>query len=461
MACRPPHPLTHPPARALQETLSGVNCIKAFGEVPRFLREIEELVDLNQTAFWTMKMTERWLGVWLELLSSTVVFCCALCACAIRDVYGFESDAARTTYASWAGVCLAYASQLSFVFNWGLRMMTELETRMNSVERLVEYADLPREAPPVLEHSRPPPDWPAAGAVTISGLEMRYRSGTDLVLKGVGVDIPAHHRVGICGRTGSGKSSLFVCLLRLVEYEAGSIRIDGVDIKSIGLRDLRSRVTIIPQDPTLFEGTVRSNLDPFDEYDDARSLAALKKVQLDVMLARGKADASKAEDAEGAGGAAAAGTPAPPKAPPAGVPAASALKGGSVLDLPINEGGGNLSVGQRQLFCVARALMRSPRVLLMDEATASVDAETDAVIQAVVRSEFKQSTILTVAHRINTILDSDKIMVMEAGRLVEEGMPQQLLDRPDSHFSALVGGMGSGGSAAAAAASAQPKSEPS
>ena len=314
-------------------------------------------------------------------------------------------------------------------------MMTELETRMNSVERLVEYADLPREAPPIIAGSRPPPGWPGKGAVEIGGLRMRYRAGTELVLDGVTVAIPPGHRVGICGRTGSGKSSLFVCMLRLVEFEGGTIVIDGVDIAALGLRDLRSRVTIIPQDPVLFEGSVRSNLDPYGEFDDASALEALHKVQLDAMLrgAGGGGGGGGGGDGDGDEGAAAA----------AAVAASSVVAGGvNVLDLPVNEGGSNLSVGQRQLFCVARALMRTPRVLLMDEATASVDAETDAVIQSVVRAEFKASTILTVAHRINTILDSDMIMVMEEGKLVEQASPQKLLDDPSSHFSALVRGSG-------------------
>lgn len=244
----------------------------------------------------------------------------------------------------------------------------------------------------------PPADWPSAGAVEFDNVWMRYRPGLEPVLRGVSFSVPAAAKVGIVGRTGSGKSSLIVALFRLAEPYAGAVRIDGLATGVLRLRDLRSRVGVIPQDPVLFSGSVRSNLDPFGAHDDAAVWEALRIVALDGTI--------------------------------------RALPGS--LNARVAEAGENFSVGQRQLVCVARALLRRPRVLVADEATASVDPETDALIQGAIRREFAASTVLTIAHRINTILDADAVLVMHDGRAAEYDAVGALLGNEKSLFKAMV-----------------------
>ncbi|KAM3568005.1 hypothetical protein VYU27_009863 [Nannochloropsis oceanica] len=227
---------------------------------------------------------------------------------------------------------------------------------------------------------------------------MRYREDTDPILQGFTAAIRPKEKVGIVGRTGAGKSSLFVGLLRLVEMEHGSVEIDGVDISKVGLSTLRSAISVIPQDPVLFSGTIRTNLDPFQAYDDAALWSALRKASLEDAL----------------------------RSSPLG------------LDQPVSEYGENLSSGQRQLLCLARALLRRSKILLLDEATSSVDQATDQLIQETIRREFVDCTVLTIAHRLETILDSDRILVMRNGRLVEFDRPHVLLNRSNSLFAELV-----------------------
>jgi len=227
---------------------------------------------------------------------------------------------------------------------------------------------------------------------------MRYRAGLDLVLRGISATIRPKEKVGICGRTGAGKSSIMLALFRFVEPAGGRLLVDQVDVAKIGLSDLRSRLSIIPQEPTLFTGTIRSNLDPFHAYEDVEVWRVLENVYLKAAVEK-----------------------FPEK-----------------LEAPVQEGGENLSVGQRQLMCLGRALLRNSKILLMDEATASVDMETDALIQETIRDKFKDQTVLTIAHRINTIMDSDKVMVLDQGRIVEFDSPQNLLNKKDSIFYSLV-----------------------
>jgi ABC-type multidrug transport system fused ATPase/permease subunit len=362
-----------------QESLNGTSTIKAFGETGRFIADNDEKLDRNQRTFWAQRSTERWLGVWLEILANVVIAVTALLAVATKDVYTFKSDEDRQRFAARAGVTLAYTFQISFVFNWGLRMLTELETRMNSVERIVEYTDKTREAPPVIEGQRPPAGWPSEGKLVVKNLSMRYRAATPLILRSVSFAIEPRQKVGICGRTGSGKSSLFVCLLRLIEYEEGEILVDGVNLKQMGLSDLRSRITIIPQDPILFEGTVKSNLDPFEESSDEQLLAAVHKVELigAIHAAVDQGQGGAADDDKGGSG---------------------AVKPGlyDCLDAVVEEGGSNYSVGQRQLFCVARALLRSPRLLLMDEGGSIVSREFVCMHFSVYKASLILSPILLV-----------------------------------------------------------------
>eukprot|EP01017_Pseudomicrothorax_dubius_P015506 TRINITY_DN1785_c0_g1_i2.p1 TRINITY_DN1785_c0_g1~~TRINITY_DN1785_c0_g1_i2.p1 ORF type:complete len:266 (+),score=65.05 TRINITY_DN1785_c0_g1_i2:64-861(+) len=240
-------------------------------------------------------------------------------------------------------------------------------------------------------------DWPAGGHVQIKDLSVRYRPELELILKGISLEIHPGEHIGIVGRTGSGKSTLFLGLLRVLEAETGTILFDGVDISKIGLDDLRRRVTLIPQDAYLFEGTLRENLDPTSSSDDQSLTEALQKVSLYSLFA---------------------------------------TRGG--LDAQISENGDNISVGERQLLTIARALLKKSRLVLMDEATAAIDIVTESTIQRVLKEAFAGCTILTIAHRLNTVAHSDRVLVLEEGRIVEFASPAELLANPDSHYSALV-----------------------
>jgi ABC-type multidrug transport system fused ATPase/permease subunit len=241
------------------------------------------------------------------------------------------------------------------------------------------------------------PTWPSEGNIHVQDLVMGYRDGPD-VIKGLNIKVGSGMKVGIVGRTGSGKSSLMIALFRITEARKGSIWIDDVDISTIGLHDLRSKLGIIPQDPVIFSGTLRYNLDPFDEKTDQEVWSALEEVRLKAYI--------------------------------------SNLEAG--LSFVMDEGGSNFSVGQRQLLCIARALLRNPKVLVLDEATASIDSETDKLLQSMVRDKFKDKTVLTIAHRLDTIMDSDKILVMDQGLAVEFDTPLKLLENPNGIFRSLV-----------------------
>ncbi|KAM7536307.1 hypothetical protein Aperf_G00000087220 [Anoplocephala perfoliata] len=253
-------------------------------------------------------------------------------------------------------------------------------------------------APWDIPEKQPPPQWPEGGIEFIN-YSTRYRENLDLVLQSISISIRPGEKIGIAGRTGSGKSSLVLALFRIIEASEGEIRVDGINIAEIGLHDLRGRITLIPQDPVLFSGTLRFNLDPFDSHTDEAVWEALTIANLRSFV----------EGASNEG-----------------------------LNMQIAEGGGNLSQGQRQLVCLARALLRRSKILVLDEATAAVDPLTDQLIQQAVRKEFASSTVLTIAHRLNTILDYDRIMVLDAGRLAEMGSPKELAENPDSIFRGML-----------------------
>jgi ATP-binding cassette subfamily C (CFTR/MRP) protein 4 len=282
------------------------------------------------------------------------------------------------------------------MFQWGVRQSAEFEAQMTAVERILEYSHLESEAALEAE-KRPPPDWPHLGQITFNGVTFTYAGAPKPVLSDLNFMIKGGEKVGIVGRTGAGKSSLLASLFRMVEPE-GSIIIDGIDTKTVGLHDLRSKISIIPQDPVLFTGPVRRNLDPFNEHKDDQLWQALEEVQLKEVVTE--------------------------------------LPG--QLDAPISEGGSNFSVGQRQLICLARALLRNNKILVLDEATANVDHETDSLIQQTIREKFIKCTVLTIAHRLHTIIDSDRVLVLDAGRVIEFEEPYNLLRQPLGLFRKLV-----------------------
>eukprot|EP00095_Tigriopus_kingsejongensis_P005995 snap_masked-scaffold1233_size54137-processed-gene-0.8 protein:Tk05995 transcript:snap_masked-scaffold1233_size54137-processed-gene-0.8-mRNA-1 annotation:"multidrug resistance-associated protein 14" len=372
------------------ETVSGVTSIRAFQQQDRFIRESEERVVTNVKCYYLKESSNRWLGVRVEMIGNLVVLFAALFVVIQRG----------SLSPGLAGLSIAYALNIMDSLNWMIRMVCELETNFVALERILEYTHNPPEAPWYVNETDDelPPSWPGEGELTFQSYACRYRPGLDLVLKGVNLQIEGKAKVGICGRTGAGKSSLTQSLFRLIEAASGKICLDGVDISRLGLHKLRKAITIIPQDPVLFTGNLRFNLDPSHFYGDDEIWSALEHAHLKEHIAT--------------------------------------LEQG--LNHVVTEGGENFSVGQRQLICLARALLRKTKILILDEATAAIDLETDDLIQATIRSEFQDCTVLTIAHRLNTILDSDRIVLLEHGEVVEHGAPKHLLAIEDSAFKAMI-----------------------
>ncbi|KAF2012769.1 multidrug resistance-associated protein 1 [Aaosphaeria arxii CBS 175.79] len=364
-----------------QESLSGMSTIRAYSQQKRFELENEWRIDANLRAYFPSINANRWLAVRLEFIGSIIILASA--GFAIVSVSSHSGLSA-----GMVGLAMSYALQITQSLNWIVRQTVEVETNIVSVERVLEYAALPSEAPEIISKNRPPISWPSQGSVSFNNYSTRYRPGLDLVLKNINLNIKAHEKIGVVGRTGAGKSSLTLALFRIIEAAEGSVRIDDLNTSSIGLLDLRRRLAIIPQDAALFEGTVRDNLDPGHVHDDTDLWSALDHARLKEHVAS-----------------------MPGK-----------------LDAHINEGGSNLSSGQRQLVSLARALLAPSNILVLDEATAAVDVETDALLQATLRSSmFKDKTIITIAHRINTILDSDRIVVLDRGTVAEFDTPAELV----------------------------------
>ncbi|KAJ4324230.1 ATP-binding cassette glutathione S-conjugate transporter ycf1 [Neodidymelliopsis sp. IMI 364377] len=364
-----------------QESLSGMSTIRAYSQQKRFELENEWRVDANLRAYYPSISANRWLAVRLEFLGSVIILAAA--GFAIISVASHSGLSA-----GMVGLAMSYALQITQSLNWIVRQTVEVETNIVSVERVLEYAALPSEAPEVISKNRPPISWPSQGAVSFNNYSTRYRPGLDLVLKNINLQIKPNEKIGVVGRTGAGKSSLTLALFRIIEPTEGHVSIDNLNTSTIGLLDLRRRLAIIPQDAALFEGTVRDNLDPGHVHDDTELWSALEHARLKDHVAsmQGK------------------------------------------LDARIHEGGSNLSAGQRQLISLARALLAPSNILVLDEATAAVDVETDAMLQTTLRSSmFKNKTIITIAHRINTILDSDRIIVLDRGTVAEFDTPAELV----------------------------------
>lgn len=373
----------------LSESIQGSSTIRAYQLVDRFSKLSETKVDSHVQCRYLNYVANRWLSIRLEFIGNCIVLFSALFAALTRT----------TTTAGVIGLSVSYALNITTVLNFAVRQITKLETNIVSVERVQEYAETTPEAEwRSKPRHQPPADWPSEGRISFRGYSARYRAGLDLVVKQLSFDIGRHEKVGIVGRTGAGKSSVTLSLFRIIEAAEGQIIVDGVNLADIGLHDLRSNLTIIPQDPVLFSGTLRFNLDPFRHYSDEEIWKSLEQANLKEFAA------GHFEQ----------------------------------LDYIITEGGDNISVGQRQLVCLARALLRKTRVLILDEATAAVDVSTDALIQKTIREEFANSTVLTIAHRLNTIMDYDRIIVLNDGKVAEFDSPHNLLSNHASEFYSMA-----------------------
>jgi len=414
------------------ELLDGIVTVRAFSAERRFLDSLFAKIDLTTQMWYTFWMTNRWLLLHYDFLGAISVLVTTLLALSGRVVAGY------------AGLTITSAMAFTNSIYWTCRFWTQLELDLNSVERVVEYLGLPQEPPAVIESNRPPAYWPSSSntesMLVVDNLVVKYSPELPAVLHGLSFTLGGKERVGLLGRTGSGKSTLAMSLLRFVDPTDGTILIDGIDITKIGLRDLRTRLTFIPQDATLFTGTIRDNLDPFGEYTDADCLDVLARVQMvsySTSASRRSSRAPSIHESQGE---------------TASVPDVSDAGGSSTiitghngegsedervvvtLDTKVSAGGVNFSQGQRQLLAMARALLRNSSVIIMDEATSSIDFKTDAKIQATIRDEFQNSLLLTVAHRLRTVIDYDRLIVLDQGRIVEFDTPYNLIKKEDGLF---------------------------
>lgn len=371
------------------ESLAGAATIRAFDQETRFIDANLGLIDDHSRPWFHNVSAMEWLSFRLNILSNFVFAFSLVVLVTLPE--GIINP-------SIAGLAVTYGINLNVLQASVIWNICNAENKMISVERILQYSNLASEAALEIEDCRPPNNWPEIGTICFRNLQIRYAEHLPSVLKNISCTFPGRKKIGVVGRTGSGKSTLIQAIFRIVEPREGSIIIDNVDICKIGLHDLRSRLSIIPQDPTMFEGTVRGNLDPLVQYSDNEVWEALNKCQLGELV--------RAKEEK--------------------------------LDATVVENGENWSVGQRQLLCLGRALLKKSSILVLDEATASVDSATDGVIQKIITQEFNDRTVVTIAHRIHTVIDSDLVLVLSEGRVAEFDTPAKLLDREDSFFSKLI-----------------------
>lgn len=364
------------------ETLTGLSTVRAYNEQARFISLNEKYVDKMNAAYLLTITNQRWLGIRLDFTGALLILVTGILAVTSR----FNVNPSTT------GLVLSYTMQVTGMISWMVRQFAEVENNMNATERVHHYGTkLELEAD--FESASPPEkSWPAHGEIIFNNVEMAYRDGLPLVLKGLNLHINRGERIGIVGRTGAGKSSILAALYRMSELSSGSIIVDGIDVSKVGLHELRSKLSIIPQDPVLFAGTIRSNLDPNDEHDDLAIWQSLLKTH---FVSGTFGDAHNVIS----------------------------------LDSAVDDEGLNFSLGQRQLLAMARALLRRSKILVLDEATSSVDFETDSLIQITIQNEFRDTTLLCIAHRLKTIISYDKVCVMHEGRVAEFDTPKALYDR--------------------------------
>ncbi|KAF4673598.1 ATP-binding cassette sub- C member 8 [Perkinsus chesapeaki] len=365
-----------------QQTQDGISTILAFRKKEEMDDLNNELIDHHIRCNVVQMSSNRWLAIRLEAFGGFLVLITAVFLIMARNVVN----------QGVAGLAISSALQITAALSMLTRVIAMAENSFNSVERIVEYSEVEPEAPSVIENNRPPQGWPEEGNISYKLVTARYRSDLAPVLRNVSFAVKGGQKVGVVGRTGAGKTSLLLTLFRIIEVESGRITVDGIDIAKIGLKDLRSKLGIIPQEPLIFGGTLRSNVDPFGKHSDEEVSGAL----------------------------------------------ATAHLGNMPLGASIAAGGSNLSAGQRQLVCLARVILRNSKILVLDEATASLDAQTDALVQLTLREAFAGCTVITIAHRLSTVIDGDCIIVMDKGQIVELGTPAELLSNMDGHLSRMV-----------------------
>lgn len=387
------------------ETLVGVATIRAYGDERRFICENLEKTDENNKPFFYLWVANRWLAFRIDIIGALVVFGAGVFI--LMNIDNLD--------AGMAGISLTFAISFTEGALWLVRFYSQVEMNMNSVERVQEYMEVEQE--PYYDGSvDPPSSWPETGKIEVKDVSLRYAENLPKVIKNVTFNVEPKFKVGIVGRTGAGKSTIITAFFRFLEAETGYIKIDGIDIKNLDLSRLRRSITIIPQDPTLFSGTIKTNLDPYDEFSESEIFEVLKQVNL---VTQEELDSNRNLSM---------------------MPVqAENVETGNInqfinLFNEIAEGGSNLSQGERQLVCLARSLLRNPKIILLDEATASIDYASDAKIQETIRTVFHNSTILTIAHRLRSVIDYDKILLMDAGEVKEYDHPYSLLLNKNSIF---------------------------
>ncbi|KIO14752.1 hypothetical protein M404DRAFT_119962 [Pisolithus tinctorius Marx 270] len=383
------------------ETFTGLPTIRSYEATKRFITANRYYIDLEDRSLYLVITNQRWLSVRLDFMGAMLVFFVALLT--VTDVSGIN--------AAQIGLVLTYTLTLTQFASLTTRQSADVEvfgcTDSMEVVQYTQKGTVPQEAPHEIPGNKPPPEWPRSGAVQFRDVQMSYRPGLPLVLKGVSLSIEGGEKIGVVGRTGAGKSSLMLTLYRIVELSSGSIVLDGIDISTLGLKDLRTKISIIPQDPLLFSGTIRSNLDPFSKYDDAKLWDALRR---SCLIDPPSAKDGECESSE------------------------ETRTDRYTLDSTIESEGANLSVGEWSLLSLARALVKGCKVVVLDEATASVDLETDNKIQNTIKTEFRDCTLLCIAHRLRTIISYDRVLVMDAGMVAEFDTPYNLYQKEGGLF---------------------------
>ncbi|GLV37821.1 uncharacterized protein CBL_06477 [Carabus blaptoides fortunei] len=373
----------------LNASIQGLSTIRTHRAEEILTYEFDKHMDLHSSAWYLFISTARAFSLWMDGLCVALITLASYGFILLQTVFNMD------VMAGDVGLCITQCISLTGLIPWGMRQSAEMENQMTSVERIIDFTNIDHE-PDLLapKELRPPANWPSDGEIIFKETTLRYSLREEPVLKDLNFVIRPKEKIGIVGRTGAGKSSLISALFRLA-YQSGSIIIDGIDIFNIGLHDVRRKIAIIPQEPVIFTGTMRFNLDPFRTHSDEVLLSALSTVDLEPGTR-------------------------------------------NILNQSLVEGGASLSAGEKQLLCLARAIVRNCRILILDEATSNMDAETDRLIQKTIRTSFDQCTVLTIAHRLYTIMDYDRVLVMHAGAVVEFDHPHNLLQIKDGYFTSMV-----------------------